>query len=117
MRRGDGLGRSTYAHNLVRNLLGLSLTFLEVRSTPIELSGVYLFIERSLNTKQLFVRRKLIPTNTAGAGTKGHIVTVCAEGYGGRSIGRVRGIGSPSSQLPFLPRTGFVTYISVGLEG
>ena len=66
----------TYTQNFVRNLLGLSLPFLEVRATPIKLSGVDFFIERGLDAEQFFVRRKLIPAPVRGARAEGYIIAV-----------------------------------------
>ena len=113
MRRNNGLGRLTHAHDFVRDLLGLSLTFLEVRSTPIKFGCIDFFIKRGLDTKQFFVRRKLIPTTIGGAGAESYIIAVSTKSYGGRRVGRIRG---PSSQLAILSRAGLVTDIGVGLE-
>lgn len=105
---------TTYTHDFVRNLLGLSLPLLEVRDTTIKPGGVDLFIKRGLDTKQFFVRRELIPGTIGSARAEGYIVPVCAKRYGGCGVGS---IGSPSSQFPFLPNAGLVTDICVGLEG
>ena len=105
---------TTYIHDFVRNLLGLSLPLLEVWTTVIKLGGVDLFIERGFDTKKFFVRRELIPATVGSTRAESYVIGVCAKGYGGRWV---RSIGSPSGQLPFLPKTGLVADICVGLKG
>ena len=61
----------TYTHDFVRNLLGFSFPFFEVRDTTVKLGGVDLFIKRSLDTKQFFVRRELIPSTIGSARAEG----------------------------------------------
>lgn len=104
---------TTYTHDFIRNLLGLSFPLLEVRTTAIKLGGVDLFIERGFDTKQFFIRGELIPATVGSTRAEGYVIAVCAKGYGGCWIGI---IGSPSSQLPFFPETGLVADICVGLE-
>lgn len=104
----------TYPQNFIRDLLGLSLPLLKVWTTPIELGGIDLFVERSLYAEQFFVCRELIPAAIGGTRAERYIINVCPKSYGGRRIGSV---GSPGGQLSFLSKTGFVTNIGVGLEG
>ena len=105
---------ATYAHNLIRDPLGLSFAFLKVWTTPIKFRSIDLLIKRGLDTKHFFVRRKLIPTGIGSTGAKGQIITVCAKGDGGSRVGS---IGLPSHQLMLPPRAGLVTDIGVSLEG
>ena len=62
----------------------------EVWSTPITFGGIHLFVERGLNvnTKQLFVRTKLIPTAIRGTQIESYIIAVRAKGDGRCGIGR-----------------------------
>jgi len=104
----------TYTQNFVRDLLGLSLPLLKVRATSVQLGGVDFFIERGLDTEELFVCRELIPATIGSARAEGYIIAVRPKGYTRR---RARSIRSPSGQLPFPSKTGLIADIGIGLEG
>jgi hypothetical protein len=108
---------------LISDGLRLALSLLKVRRRAVDLGCVYIFIEAGFDTKELLVRRKLVPVPACArcAGAERDVVAVADRGDR-RAVGATRTeveadrIVCPRLQLAFATGSAADTDVDVGLE-
>jgi hypothetical protein len=106
----------TYPHDLVRQRLRSLLPLSEIGPRSVQLRSIQLLVKTGLDTKQLLIGRKLIPSRMSRrTSTECDVVIVMSKsGPCGRSYGWGQ-VSLPSLKLAFAAR-GFLADVSVSLE-
>jgi hypothetical protein len=78
------MAHMAYPNDLVRNLLGFALSFLEICGRAIKLGRIRIFVKVCPDTKQFLVDGKLIPRRIISARSESQVVPLaelrCARG-------------------------------------